>query len=118
MKRLATLLAATAALLTVTAARAETFAIDTAHSAVTFKVQHNGISSVVGRFNEFDGTIVYDKADPSKTQVDFTVKTASVDTGNAKRDQHLEGPDFFNAKQFPVATFKSTKVEADGDKLG
>ena len=51
-----------------------------------------------------------DETDISKSTVEFEVKTASVDTANNKRDQHLRSPDFFSAKQFPVITFKSTAV--------
>lgn len=112
-----TALAALTALFIISPAQAETFEIDTAHSSITFKVMHNGISYVHGRFNTFEGTIDYDKADPTKSALDFKIMTDSIDTNNAKRDQHLQGPDFFNAKQFPVATFKSTKVTAEGDKL-
>ena len=61
------------------------------------------------------GTVVFDQADPSKSSVDLTIPVESVDTKNEKRDQHLKSADFFNAKQFPVMTFKSTKVEGSGD---
>ena len=53
-----------------------------------------------------------DETDVSKSTVEFEVKAASIDTGNEKRDQHLRSSDFFSAKQFPVITFKSTKVSA------
>ena len=89
---------------------ADTYEIDSAHSMVIFRAKHNGISYNYGRFNEFTGEIMIDETDMSKSSVAFEVKTASVDTGNEKRDQHLRSPDFFNAKQFPVVTFKSTKV--------
>lgn len=51
-----------------------------------------------------------------RVSLEITIKTASVDTANAKRDQHLRGPDFFDAKQFPVMTFKSKSVKKTGDK--
>lgn len=88
---------------------ADTYEIDTAHSMVIFRAKHNGITYNYGRFNAFTGEITMG-ADVSKNTVEFEVKTASVDTGNEKRDQHLRSPDFFSAKQFPVITFKSTKV--------
>ena len=88
---------------------ADTYEIDTAHSMITFRAKHNGISYNYGRFNEFTGEITMDE-DVSKSTVAFEVKTASVDTANKKRDQHLRSSDFFSAKQFPVITFKSTKV--------
>ena len=93
------------------------YEIDTAHSMIIFRAKHNGVSYNYGRFNEFTGKI--GMADPmhiSTSTVEFEVKAASVDTGNEKRDQHLRSSDFFSAKQFPVITFKSTKVKAKEDK--
>ena len=89
---------------------ADTYEIDTAHSMVLFRAKHKGVSYNYGRFNEFSGKITMDESDTSKSAVEFEVKTASVDTANQKRDQHLRSPDFFSAKQFPVITFKSTDV--------
>ncbi len=89
---------------------ADTYEIDTAHSMILFRAKHNGIAYNYGRFNEFTGKITMDETDISKSLVEFEVKTASVDTANEKRDQHLRSPDFFSAKQFPVITFKSTEV--------
>jgi polyisoprenoid-binding protein YceI len=89
---------------------AKTYQIDAAHSSVLFRAKHLGVTYNYGRFNEFSGNITLDETDVSKSKVEFEVKTASVDTANGKRDQHLRSPDFFNAKQFPVLTFKSTKV--------
>jgi polyisoprenoid-binding protein YceI len=91
---------------------AKTYQIDATHSAVIFRAKHLGVTYNYGRFNEFSGNITMDETDVSKSKVELEVKTASVDTANAKRDQHLRSPDFFNAKQFPVITFKSTEVSA------
>jgi len=88
------------------------YEIDTAHSMIIFRAKHNSVSYNYGRFNEFTGAITMDETDASKSTVEFEVKAASVDTGNEKRDQHLRSSDFFSAKQFPVITFKSTKVSA------
>ena len=92
------------------------YEIDTAHSMIIFRAKHNGVSYNYGRFNEFSGKIVMTSTDVSGNMVpgslvEFEVKTASVDTGNEKRDQHLRSSDFFSAKQFPVITFKSTEVK-------
>ena len=86
------------------------YEVDSVHSSVLFRAKHNGVAYNYGRFNDFTGNITMDDTDISKSMVEFEVKSASVDTGNEKRDQHLRSPDFFNAKQFPVITFKSTKV--------
>ena len=88
-----------------------TYEIDTAHSMILFRAKHNNVSYNYGRFNEFTGKITTDEF-ASMGMVEFEVKSASVDTGNEKRDQHLRSSDFFSAKQFPVITFKSTKVSA------
>jgi len=94
---------------------ADTYEIDAAHSMIIFRAKHSGVSYNYGRFNEFTGKITMD-ADVSNNMVEFEVKAASVDTGNEKRDQHLRSSDFFSAKQFPVITFKSTKVSAKEGK--
>jgi len=97
------------------AVHADTFKIDPVHSSVVFSVMHLGVTDFYGRFNDLSGTVVFDKADPSKSSVEISVPVESVDTKNAKRDQHLKSPDFFNAKQFPMMIFRSKKVEASGD---
>ena len=93
---------------------ADTFAIDPVHSTVLFKIKHMNTSYTHGRFNLPTGTIVQD-ADPSKSSIEVELKSESVDTFNEKRDQHLRNPDFFNAKQFPTITFKSTSVTKADD---
>jgi len=90
---------------------ADDFALDAAHSAVTFKVSHLGLSYTHGRFSDVGGNFSIDPADPTKASFNLTIKAESIDTGNAKRDEHLRSPDFFNAKQFPTLTFKSTSVK-------
>jgi len=93
-------------------ASAETYKVDPVHSSVVFKVNHMGVSNVWGRFNGPTGTFV---TDDGKESFEAAVKTDGIDTGNAKRDQHLKSADFFNAKQFPDITFKSTGVKKAGE---
>lgn len=87
---------------------------DPVHSFVLFKARHLGASWAYGRFNELKASIQVDEAKPELSSVSFEVKAESVDTGVAKRDQHLRSPDFLNAKQFPAITFKSSKVVGAG----
>jgi polyisoprenoid-binding protein YceI len=94
---------------------ADTFKVDPVHSFVLFSVQHFGVSNSYGRFNDVSGTVVFDKDNPSKSSVELSVAVESLDTHNSIRDQSLKSPDYFNAKQFPTITFKSTKVEGSGD---
>lgn len=90
------------------------YAVDGAHSFALFKIQHFGAGYVWGQFKDVDGKLNVN-ADPTKSTLELTLKTASIDTKNAKRDSHLQSPDFFNAAQFPTITFKSTKVTKSGD---
>ena len=94
---------------------ADAYKIDPVHSSVLFSVKHNGVADFYGMFNEVNGSVSFDSADPSKTTVEVTIPVESLGTRNEKRDQHLKSPDFFNAAQFPTLTFKSTKVEGSGD---
>src|SRR4030081_840864 len=96
---------------------ADTFKVDPVHSFVLFSVQHLGIANTYGRFNDISGTVVFDKDNPAKSSVEVSVPLDSLDTHNSIRDRSLKSPDFFNAKQFPTMTFKSTKVEGSGDTL-
>lgn len=92
-----------------------TYRIDPAHTAVVFIVNHLGFSNAIGRFNTVAGEIAFDKEAIQNNAVTVTIDTASVDTNHAKRDEHLKSPDFFNVKEFPQMTFKSTSLEKTGD---
>ncbi|MGY0791407.1 YceI family protein [Azospirillum argentinense] len=94
------------------------YKLDPAHTAVVFIVDHLGFSKAVGSFNTVAGELAFDKDAADKSSLSVTIDTASVDTNHAKRDEHLKSPDFFNAKEFPKLTFKSTKIEKTGDKTG
>src|SRR5437588_8708846 len=98
-------------------ANADTFKLDAVHSFVLFSVQHLGIANTYGRFNDISGIVVFDRDNPSKSSVELSVPVESLDTHNSIRDKSLKSPDFFDAKQFPTMTFKSTKVEGSGDAL-
>lgn len=93
-------------------AMAETYKVDPVHSSVVFRVLHQQVSFVYGRFNQVNGTFDYDPAAPEKATFNFEVETASIDTGVEKRDTHLKSPDFFDAAEYPVITFKSTSVKS------
>lgn len=88
--------------------------LDASHTKIGFTVPHLVVSSVEGRFKSATAKIEIDDADLTKSQVSVEVDTASVDTDDAKRDDHLRGPDFFDVKKFPKLTFKSTKVVKAG----
>src|SRR5207247_5996762 len=92
-------------------ARADDYALDEMHTAANFKISHLGLSWTYGRFDDLSGSFTID-ADAGKSAFALTIKTDSIDTNNKKRDDHLRSPDFFNVKQFPAITFKSTTVKA------
>jgi polyisoprenoid-binding protein YceI len=93
---------------------ADSYQADTTHSSVVFRVKHMNTSYAWGRFNDLTGSFVLDDQDPAQSQFEFQVEVASIDTGQAKRDQHLKSPDFFNAVQFPTIAFKSKTVASAG----
>jgi polyisoprenoid-binding protein YceI len=95
------------------AGAADSYMFDKAHSDVGFQIRHL-VSKVRGRFTDYDGTILVDKARPEASSVLLTIKAASIDTGNAKRDEDLRSANFFEVEKYPDITFKSTSIAAKG----
>ena len=94
------------------APEAKQLAVDVVHSTVMFRCMHLNTSWAYGRFDNFAGTILLDG---EKSAISIEIDAKTVNTANGMRDEHLRGPDFFDVKQFPKATFKSTKVVPAGD---
>lgn len=113
-KRLA-MLAAGVLLLCGSALATDEYKIDPVHSTVAFSVKHMVVNTVHGHFNDWNGQIIYDDKDPSKSSVNVTIKTASINTDNASRDTHLKSPDFLDVQKFPEITFQSKSVEKKSD---
>ena len=105
--------AALATLLLASPALADTWSIDKNHSEAGFQIRHL-MSRVRGHFNDFAGTIVADSAKPEAATVEFTIKTASIDTGNEGRDKDLRSANFFEVEKYPEITFKSTRFKSTG----
>lgn len=95
-------------------AAAQAYAIDKAHSEVTFQVRHL-LTKVRGRFSEFAGTVRMDEEEPGNSSVSLTIDARSVDTSNADRDQHLRSDDFFAVDTYPTITFESSRVVRTND---
>lgn len=87
-----------------------TWTVDPAHSSIEFRIKHMMVSTVRGRFDEFEGTIQA-APDYHDSKVRGTVKTASIDTNEPKRDAHLRSADFFDSDNYPVIGFESTSIE-------
>jgi polyisoprenoid-binding protein YceI len=96
------------------AAETQTWQIDPNHTASQFSVRHLGISTVRGQFMKTSGTVVYDPADLSKTQIDVTIDASSVDTRVQMRDNDLRSDHFLNVAKYPTITFKSKQAGSGG----
>jgi polyisoprenoid-binding protein YceI len=108
-----------AALLAVSAgsASAASYDLDASHSTIGFGVKHMVVTTTKGQFTEYAGGFEYDSANPASLKAQATIKVASVDTGNAKRDDHLRNADFFDVATHPDITFVSTGAVAEGDQV-
>ncbi len=91
-----------------------TYQIDPSHSEVGFRIRHLGISHVEGTFNEVTGTVTAPSDDLADMEATAVIRTASIDTQNEDRDNHLRSGDFFEAETYPEITFRSTSVEPLG----
>jgi polyisoprenoid-binding protein YceI len=88
--------------------------IDPAHSAAHFSVRHLMISNVRGEFTKLSGSAVINPGDPTKSAVNVTIESASINTREPQRDEHLRSADFFDVANFPTLTFRSKRIEAHG----
>lgn len=89
--------------------------VDAGHSSVVFRVKHANAAWFKGAFDVVNGTITLDPSKPETGSVKLTIPVASIDSNDAKRDEHLKAPDFFNAKENPEITFTSSKIAKKGD---
>ena len=92
-----------------------TWKLDPAHSHAEFKVKHMMISNVKGSFNGLTGTLTEHPTDKTLSSIEASINVNSVNTGDAQRDAHLKSADFFDAAQFGTMTFRSTRVQPNGD---
>lgn len=94
---------------------AGTWKIDPVHSDVSFVVRHLMVSKVRGHFDTFEGEIVA-TADPLQSSATATIDLTSINTGNEQRDNHIRSADFFEVEKYPTMTYRSTGIQAHGDK--
>lgn len=92
-----------------------TWIIDPTHSEVNFKVKHLVISTVTGSFKDFEGSVESESDDFDGASVKFSAKTASVDTNQGDRDNHLKSGDFFDSEKYPNMEF-SGKIQKSGEE--
>lgn len=94
----------------------ETYVIDGTHTFPRFEYSHFGFSNQVSRFDSTSGKIVLDRAAKSGS-VNVMIDAKSVDTGYSVFNGHIQGEDYFDTAKYPTITYKSTKLNFDGDKL-
>lgn len=117
MKKLLALALITFGALTTPAyAEPQPYKFDPNHTELLFTYRHLGLSNAYGQFKKVDGTVTIDREKPAESSVDVTIDVASIDSGIDKFDEHLKADDFFDVKNFPTMTFKSTKVEKLSDE--
>lgn len=95
-----------------------TWILDTAHSEIGFVARHAMVTKVRGNFEDFDAQVVVDVENPENASATATIRTASVNTGNADRDGHVRGEDFFDVEKFPEMTFTATSFDIRDQKTG
>ena len=91
------------------------WSIDNAHSEIAFKVKHMMISTVTGHFEDFEATAKTNGDNFNNAVIEFSAKTASINTKNKDRDAHLKSDDFFSSEKFPEMKFVSKSF--DGEHL-
>jgi len=89
--------------------------VDPNHTAAQFSVKHLGVSTVRGAFMKTTGEVQLDEKDITKSQIDVTVDTTSVDTRNETRDKDVKSPNFLDVAVYPTMTFKSRRITSAGD---
>ena len=100
------------------ALRAGAYRLDPDHATVLFKLDHLGLSTYVGRFDEIAASLDFDEAAPKAARLDVRIATASLDVNNPEFEDTLRGPAWFNAAEFPEARFVSTEIEVTGANTG
>jgi polyisoprenoid-binding protein YceI len=91
-----------------------TYKLDPGHTMVLFSWNHFGYSNPTADLGLGEGTLVFDEQHPANSSVEVTLPLARLDTHVPALDEHLKKPDFLNADQYPVVTFKSTEVQPLG----
>lgn len=91
------------------------YTIDPTHSRMGFVARHALVTKVRGLFNQFEGKIQIDGAEPTNSKAEVTIDVASIDTGQDDRDNHLRTNDFFAMEEYPEITFVTTAIQQTGD---
>ena len=115
MRRMLLSVSALAVLLSSPLTYGSDWTIDSSHSNAQFAVRHFMVSTVRGTFGAMNGSVTFNEEDVTKSSLSAEIDVASVDTREAKRDEHLKSPDFFDVEKHPKMSFVSKKVEKVDD---
>jgi polyisoprenoid-binding protein YceI len=110
VRALAALFVACTSIVATASAQPTKFTIDNTHTSVIFGIGHLGLSYTYGRFNKVSGEFTLDPGDPTKSHFKVVIDAASVDSNDAKRDEHLRTAEFLDVEKFPTLEFESTSV--------
>jgi len=102
---------------TATLTQTQIYTIDPAHSTIRFWVRHLMIAKVHGELPVVTGTITADVSQPQTAQVEVSIDTTALTTGNEQRDAHLKSPDFLDVENFPAILFKSKSVQGATEEM-
>src|SRR4051812_21828820 len=91
--------------------------IDPVHTKIRFETKYLLITSVSGWFTKFEGSVTSSSEDFQDGEINLTIYTNSLFTGNEERDNHLRSSDFFDVKRFPVITFKSKLITVESSSV-
>jgi polyisoprenoid-binding protein YceI len=91
-----------------------TWKLDPAHTDITFSAKHMMITTVRGSFDDVEGTLEIDDAEPTTARGEIVVRAASLSTGFGARDTHLRSPDFFDVERYPEIIVRFDGVELRG----
>ena len=94
---------------------ADNYVVDKSHTNIGFTVKHLVIATVPGKFNDYSIDFMFDANDLKNSSVKATIKTASINTDDEKRDEHLRSPDFFDAEKYPEIIFVSSRILKKGE---
>lgn len=114
MKKLTTILVVLMLTVFSVMAQKTKWTFDKVHSKIQFDVAHLVISEVTGQFQDYEVTVLADKADFSDAKIDFSIDVKSINTNDENRDGHLQSADFFDAAKYPKITFKSKSMTEAG----
>lgn len=90
--------------------RAGQYSLDKSHAAVLFKVQHLGLSTYVGRFNELDASLEFNPDNIAAAKLSAVIEMASLDINDDDLKRDLMGRSWFNQKAYPQASFTTLRV--------